>query len=161
MVFLRRRDWEVPRISGERDQDGWYHYRGAAFAQVAPVKDAMSDAPEYFVDLEDRSADPIAREDFLGSITFATKDGTSWDVGLNDGHFGALYDEDHELWEDEEDDHDLVTTFLEEQPHVRSAIHPDREIYGVTIAGHRPASEVVAGVYRAMTLAHTELRART
>ena len=154
-MFGRSPRWEDPGVSGERDPDGWYHYEGAAFAAVAPVRAAIGAAPEHFVDLYDRSAPPVPREQFLGSIEFATKDGKTWDVGISDDHFGALDD-----GEDDPDSDDLVTVLLREQPQVRFAIHPDREIYQLGTEGRLTASDVVANMFRAVAQAHRQLADR-
>lgn len=151
-MFGRRRRWEVGGVRGERDDDGWSHYTGAAFAAAPEVRDALAEAPETFADLEDPSAAPVPRERFLGSVGFATRDGRSWEVGLDDDHAGALPD----LGDDPSGD-DLVTDLLREGPAVSDVVHPDREVYELTTHGRVPASQVVAGVYRALARAHRRL----
>lgn len=156
-MFRRSPRWEDPGVSGERDPDGWYHYEGAAFAAVAPVRAAIGEAPEHFVDLYDPSAPPVPREQFLGSIEFATKDGKTWDVGISDDHFGALDDGEDDPNDDDPDGNDLVTVLLREQPQIRFAIHPDREIYQLATDGRLTASHVVASMFRAVAQAHRQL----
>lgn len=155
-MFSRSPRWEDPGVSGKCDTDGWYHYKGAAFAGVAAVTAAIAAAPEHFVDVYDPSAPPVPREQFLGSIGFATKDGRSWDVSIDDDHFGALDD-----GADDPDGDDLVTELLREQPAIASAIHPDREIYEVRTDGRPPASVVVASMYHAVAQAHRQLADRS
>lgn len=107
------------------------------------------------MDLYDRSALPVPREQFLGSIEFATKDGKTWDVGISDDHFGALDD-----GEDDPDGDDLVTVLLREQPQIRFAIHPDREIYQLASDERLTGSDVVATMFRAVAQAHRQLADR-
>jgi hypothetical protein len=143
----------VPGIAPERTDGRSVRYRGDQLQATDLVRAALDRAPQIWPTLFDWDDEDefgtVTRDNLCGLLYLSTRDGVTWDLGLEEAITGIV-----QLERDEDEDDDLVEQALAAQPDVTGARHAEVDWFQVTTAHVLRADEILARFIDALAIAH-------